>query len=248
VCALAACFGLASVGLAACGGSGSDPAAVIARVGPYAITKGMLSEWMTERIGEDFYTFNLHQAPTGLVSEPADYPACVAAAKRYTQTSGGRSQGRPSDAQLTQTCRALYLAVKEQAMEYLVSTYWSFNFYAKYGIGVNDAIAQHAFDRIHAEQYPGDAFEHMLAAHRRTDAQELLLLKNNELAAKVRERLLSRGRHVVAAVELASEQAGEAATCSRGYVVKYCKGYGPTLEPVQASRHSPDALLAELLR
>ena len=245
IAAVCACATVATV--AACGGS--DPSAVVARVGPYAVTKELLNEWMTEKIGEDYFQVASHQVPTGLVSEPADYPTCVSTMRTLLASLKKPSE---SGAELTHRCHELYRALKEQALEYLVSSYWSFNFYKRYGIDIAPAQVQHALDQIKPSWYPAPGeFQQVLASHRRTLAQELLIVKNDVLASRVKERLFSQGPRVVSTLERAVEsaQTTEGAVCSPGYVVLYCRGYRQSPTSVARSElGSPAILIEEVVR
>jgi len=237
-----ACAAAAAVILAGCGGSGSDPSTVVARIGAYKVTRGLLNEWMTEKVGEDFYTVAGHQVPAKLVSEPADYPACIAALKTIISP-----HHLPSVAVLMRKCKEMRRELKEQALEYLVSSFWSFNFYAKYGIRVSDARAHRALERFNASLYPKPGeFQQTLTSRRRTLTQDLLIIKNDVLASDVKERLLSRGAQTVSALRATFERElhVHGAACSPGYVVLYCRGYTASSAPRGA--HSAAVLMEEI--
>ncbi len=249
-CALAAA-------LAGCGSSGGSASAsagnssgdvVLARVGSYAVTKAQLAQWMTEKLGEDFYLTASYTAPAGLVSEPADYSTCVATAKKLKPSPGYKPPQRGA-AVLMRKCRELYEGVREQALEYLVSSYWALDFYSrKYGVGVSDAEAHDWLEKTRARRYPKQGeFEQLLASRHRTIPQELLIIKNDILAVKVKEKLFIHGSRPTSSLQKAVERAESTASCSPGYLVKYCAGYSPAESAATASRRSVAVLLEELL-
>lgn len=111
---------------AACG-SAPSTSGTVAQVGSYTITKAMLNQWMTEKVSEDYYdaagSAAGEKAPLRLVSEPADYPACVATIKTITPAPSAKPKPTPTVAQLTKKCEELYQGIKMQALAYLVSSY-----------------------------------------------------------------------------------------------------------------------------
>ncbi len=219
----------------------------MAQVGGYAITKTMLNQWMTEKVGEGYYEVATHESPPRLVSEPADYPACIASLKAITPIPGeGKPQPQPTVAQLTSKCMELYQGIKAQALAYLVSSYWSINFYADHGIKVTGEEVQQEFKRIRAERYPTEAeFQQLLATRRRTLAQELFIVKNDLLQQKIEKKLKNGGPRLSAMLIKAAKSASTSASCRPGYVVEYCKGYK---KAPQTSAGSSSVLLEEIAR
>lgn len=183
------CVCLVVTVFAACGGDPSSGA--VAQVGGYAITKATLDQWMTEKVNQDYYLVVNHKAPPQLVSEPADYPACIASLKTVTPIPGeGKPHPPPTVTQLTSKCKELYQGVKTQALAYIVSSYWSINLDAENGIKATNEEAQQELNRIKAAQYPTEKdFQQLLANRRRTFAQELFMAKMDVLGQKVEKQL-----------------------------------------------------------
>ncbi len=242
------CVCLAVIGLAACGGGSSD--GTVAQVGSYAITKTMLNRWMTEKASEDYYDAVGREAPPRLVSEPADYSACVASLKAITPvSSGGKPQPKPTATELTSKCKELYQAVKTQALAFLVSSYWSINLDANHGINVTDEEVQQELKRIRTEQYPTEAdFQRLLANRNRTLAQELFIVRMDLLGQKVEKKLKNGNRQLSVAFVRDAKRTAASASCSPGYVVEYCKGYKAPKTSATSNAHSPAALLEEIAR
>lgn len=239
------CACTAAVVLAACGGGGSTSSTAVARVGDTAISQGFLGQWMTERVGEDFYLAERTQAPVGLVSEPENLPRCVAAARAWAASV--RTKARPAST-LSRTCKELYGAIRRQALAYLVSSYWALDFYAKYGIAVTSAEVQRAFDSIKAREYPGPGeFEHVMALRRRTVAQELFTIRNDLVEARVRKLLTAGGPKLFAAVTERAESGTDSASCPPGYIVEHCEGFQPPREQfARSDAGAPATLIGEL--
>jgi len=250
ICVYAAVTFLAACGGGSSGGAGDSSGGAVAQVGDYAITKAMLNQWMTEKVGEGYYEVATHQAPPGLVAEPANYPACVATLKAITPIPGeGRPQPQPTIAQLTSKCRELYQAIKVQALSYLVSSYWSINFDADHGIKVTDEEVQRGLKRIRAEQYPAEGeFQKLLASRRRTLSQELFIVRMDLLGQKVEQRLRKGGTQLSATFVRDAKSAAASASCRPEYMVEYCKGYKTPKTVATSNTGSSSVLLEEIAR
>lgn len=219
------------------------------QIGGYTITRAALNQWMTEKLGEDYYEVAAHEAPPRLVSEPADYPACTAALKAITPIPGkGRPQPQPTTAQLTSKCKQLYQGVKEQALIYLVSSYWNMNFEAHHGIKMTDEEVQQGLKRIAAERYPKEGeFQRVLVSRRRTLSQELFQVRVELLQQKLEKKLRNGDPQLAATLVREAKSAAAGADCRPGYVVEYCKGYkAPASAPSNA--RAPIVLLEEIAR
>lgn len=236
--------------LASCGGGGSGAGVVVVRVGPYAVTKAMLNEWMLEKLGEDSFHASLHQVPVGLVLEPVNIPACAATVK--TLRAANPAAQPLSRSVVAQKCHELYVAFKQQALEYLANTFWKIGFLARYGISVSDSQAQRALEELRTHQYPKPGeFQQLLQGLRRTPAQEQLLLKNELLSTQVKSRIFSHGTKAINAIVNANEQAlaADPLHCTPGYLVTGCKGYQPPPpNPSHPDAGSPALLLEETTR
>jgi hypothetical protein len=211
--------------VAACGSSSSD--APLAQVGGYKVTPSLVNQWMTPMVGEDFYAVAGRPAPAGLVAEPANYPACVAALKRLTPIPGGKhAQPEPTTADLERRCRQLYEAIKHQTLTFLVKAYWSIDFAASHGVSASSAEVQQYLDRLKATEYsaPGQLQNH-LADRGLTLRQQLFELKLELLQEKLLHKALASSKQ--AALALAAEAQGQSspASCDAADVVEHCKGY-----------------------
>jgi hypothetical protein len=169
-CALAC---LAMLGLVGCGsGSPDSPSEVVARVGLQLITKGMINQWMTPIAGEDYYAVTTHPAPSALVAEPADYPACVTALKKLIPIPGqGKPQPQQTSSDLNTRCHSLYQAIRYQTTTLLVGSYWNMRFVARHGDSVtSEEIGQLLKRELGTTQERQSYIE----SHRRTLAEQLL--------------------------------------------------------------------------
>jgi hypothetical protein len=215
------------------------PPGMVALVGTHAVTRAMLAQWMAEQIGEDYFLASGGRVPARLVSEPADYPACIAllaAAGRAAGVTGG---------QLRETCEKLYRAIRLQALEYLVSSYWAVDFGAAHGVTVSATEVARGLGQFKAARYPKQGeLQGVLESRTRTLAQELFIFKNDLVSRKLLPKLTAGGTSGALAKEAVSD--AETATCPREYVVEHCKGYSTS--PATPVHPSAAVMLEEIAR
>jgi hypothetical protein len=221
-----AAVALATLALAACAGSGGK---VVATVGKAQITQATLNHWMATMVAGDYRELNSQRSPAGLVSDPPDYPRCVAAAKRIPT----RSAKRLSESELRLKCRQLYAAVQEQALTFLISALWSVERAAEHKERVSEAEISSALGTLRSSQWPNPAqFRRYLADERRSVADERYLLKRNLLNQKAAERLKAQtGGQQQALVKLVTSEDARWASrtdCKPGYRSTQCKQYQGT--------------------
>ncbi len=199
-------------------------AEVVVRVDADSITRAMVVQWMREKIGQFFYEYASRRPPARLVTEPADYAACVASLEAIAPHFGAAAhQAAPTSAQLMSKCEDLYTSFKEDALLYLIPSYWTISFMAEHGLKVSEPELQRALRATEAKaQRHGATFEEFLVSHARTLAQERFLTMIELLRQKLNEGVRRRGRFAKEAIT-----ATVVARCRPGYVVSYCRGYKP---------------------
>jgi hypothetical protein len=225
--------GLLVLGLCACG-RGADQ--TVATVGKTKISKSTLNHWMSTMVGGDYQEIVGDSAPVGLVSEPANYPRCVAAAKTI------KPKKLPTTilnaARLKIRCRQLYVAIKEQALSYLISVLWRAEEGAEVGQEVSDReVSRHVQELAYSDYKSPAAFRRFLASRHWSLADERYLLKRNLLDTKFLERLKRRvvalggGQRTLG--KLVKENVAEwsaKTSCSPGYSAWQCRPGGSTDE------------------
>lgn len=226
------------VALGSCGSS--DPPVV--KVGDATISKAGFEHWV-RAIGYSDYTYVVGgRAPLGLVSEPADYKACVAAARQIPHPPGTRPPLKAG--QLLQRCRELHAAVKEQTLTYLIPGLWRSVEAKQLGSGVSDREVSKLLAEVSAEHHSPAAFARYLANQHWSIADERASLKRELLignyGAKIRKRAkeLGGGEQTIAQLVQQSFARWAARTdCSPGYTALQCRqrhGYPNTSAPSAA--------------
>jgi hypothetical protein len=251
----ATCLALASLTafcLAACGSSQPKtiPSNAVALIDHTPLSKATLNHWMNSIVGGDFYEHFGRRAPRGLVSEPANYPACMNAATTLTVASGRSFTSN----QLADKCRQLYQAIKEQTLSFLIPAQWRIDEAAEVGVKVSDADVASISRQDVAQRYPkAGEFDTFLANHEWAPSDELYQLKRNLLTTKLREKVSHRSSNehetlqshaaFVHFVLQHTKKQTASTLCRPAYSVPTCRGYKTT---TASSTTSPLLILEEL--
>jgi hypothetical protein len=189
---------LVTTALGACGSSSpksaskSSPSAIpsnsVALVGEIPITRANLNHWMHSMVGGDFWERFIKRAPADLVSEPANYAQCEVAAR--TLIAEGKHKRHFTPTQITQKCRQLYGAIREQAMTFLINVSWRINEGKENGIAVSDAEASSYAAHYVAQFYPkAGQYATYLGQREWAPSDDLYQVKRNLLTKKLREKV-----------------------------------------------------------
>jgi hypothetical protein len=225
--------GLLLLGFSSCGGGGEP---TVATVGKTKISRSTLNHWMNTMAGGDYQELVGSPAPAGLVSEPADYSRCVAAAKQIKPKDLPASI--PNEARLKIRCRQLHTAVKEQALSYLISVLWRAEEGAELGQGVSERELSRKLQELAYQDYKSPAaFRRFLASRHWSLSDERTLLKRNLLDTKFLERLkrraAARGGGEASYGKLVKENLAKWSArtkCSPGYTAWQCRPSGSSAE------------------
>jgi hypothetical protein len=124
-------------------GCGGDAIVQIDGATHASIGERELDQRMQSMVDADFRKAIGTQGPHGFVSEPADYPRCINAARLVAPRSFF-NQLRANRAQLNQACHALYRSVKAQALSFLIAAKWTGSEAARRGVKIADADVKRA--------------------------------------------------------------------------------------------------------
>lgn len=213
----------ASTGPAESQSVGSGP--VVAEVAGVQITRGQVSQWMATIAGGSYYELSgKHTIVDGLVSDPPNYPRCVAKLEAVAAVAPSKLYTVPTT-HLLKKCREMYLALRYSATELLVEVQFEIALAQLFGIHVTDAEVLAAFEKSNALIYPTPAaLRASQEARRVTTSEELLLMKKDVLSQKILAKLRAEGDkpelllHAQAIVIAKTD-------CKPGYVVEHCRQY-----------------------
>ncbi|HEV7527924.1 MAG TPA: hypothetical protein VGO29_03420 [Solirubrobacteraceae bacterium] len=238
----ASALALIAVLLTAAGcGSAGESVARLEGVPHGSISPSTLDHWMQATVGGDFRRTIGTEGPAGLVSEPANYPRCIAAA-RFVAPRSFFNQLRYTRAELEDACRQLYRAIKAQTLSFLISSEWTLTESAKLKLGATAAEVQHALEVDMQKRPTREDLGKYLTERRWSLADLLYQLKLNVLAAKLVARLRQQasetGGGTRALVRLTSKRDTSTAaktTCRHGFVVPGCREYRTNTPPAPSS-------------
>jgi hypothetical protein len=224
---------LVMVSLTACGRTSTDPPpGVVAEVGHARITKATLNQWMAAILGSDYYETSNKVAPTTLLAPPPDHTSCVVELERLIDKS--KTVGKTKRSRLERICAEVYVALKEQALTYLIHSQVSLAEGARYGVVVTNKQLMREFASFQAGQAPTEReLQTYLAQRHLTLGNLLFALKQNVVAQEIARKLTAslKGAHpdVKALIARETERVNET-TCAPGYVVARCSKY-PYFKP-----------------
>ncbi len=243
---------LVLLALNGCGSaSGSSEDSLVHIQGSSAsITKATLNHWMNAVVGGDYRAGGPQIAPAGLVSEPANYPACEAAAKTIVP-KGANGKLALNDTQIASKCHKLHQAIKEEALTFLLSVAWTVIEGEEFGLKVSEAQLHQEFARYRKVPYPTEADLQKYMGERHEQLSDVLYqLKRNILVREILPKFEAKvkaaggGEATYVRLALARYKALIAKTsCKPGYVTQGCREFKGSDVP-----EAPNVIIEEFVK
>jgi foldase protein PrsA len=185
--ALLGAFFVLPLVLAACGGD-SVPGNAVVKIGSDPIKTSAFDHWVQVAAT----TQQQQTGATGLavVPKPPEFTACVAA-KKKTAVKPAKGQPTPTDATYKAQCEQEYTALRDQTMQFLISSAWIEGESADRGVKVADSQIKKDFDKQRQQSFPKDK-DYLAFLKSSGYVQEDLLyrLKIQNLSDKLRKKVL----------------------------------------------------------
>ncbi|HKI40811.1 MAG TPA: hypothetical protein VKA66_10555 [Mycobacterium sp.] len=212
---------------------------VVARVGDAPITRAQVNHWMTALAGSIYYFISHELVPEGMLSDPPNYPRCLASLEAAAAHSP-LGHARESAVELLAKCRELNQVLKSEATSYLIGAQQAIQIAQQEGITVTPAEVQQFFQQSRTQEYPTEAaLREYLKGRRHTLDDRLLEVKLELLGQEVYKKLKP---HAYTAL---LHQYVAKTTCQPGYIVEACRQYrGGSASP---STRSPSTLMEQVL-
>ena len=215
-----------------------------------SITKATLNHWMNAVVGGDYRAGGPQIAPAGLVSEPANYPACEAAARKIVP-KGANGQLALNDTQIASKCHKLHQAIKEEALTFLLSVAWTVIEGEEFGLKVSEAQLHQEFARYRTVPYPTEADLQKYMGERHEQLSDVLYqLKRNILVREILPKFEAKvkaaggGEATYVRLALARYKALIAKTsCEPEYVTQGCREFKGTDVP-----EAPNVIIEEFVK
>jgi hypothetical protein len=240
-----------ALSLLACG---TKDQKTVATIGDTKVSQATLNHWMGVVLGGDYRAALSAKAPAGLVSDPVNYPRCVSAAKGLVPKVDGKP--KLTSAQVLTKCHQLNTAIREQALNYVLSVLWSREEASERGLRLPDAgeISKKLNDLIYNQFENLANFRSVIAGQNRSVSDVRFLIKRNILQTQVTAKLkaqaarLGGGEKAYYKLVLQSNAKWQSKTsCSPGYRAWECKQYGTSGAPTGEEAKPPAAVVLEYL-
>jgi foldase protein PrsA len=188
--ALGAFFVALAVALAACGGN-SIPGNAVAKVGGSAISKDTFNHWMTVAAissaggGEPDQPKGSAQVP-----DPPNFTKCIAD-KRAKAPKPAKGQPKPTDAQFKTQCQQEYNGLRDQVMQFLISSQWIQGEAKDQGVKVSDKDVQKQFAQTKKQSFPKEKdFQNFLKTSGMTLDDIMFRVKLDALSSRLRTKIV----------------------------------------------------------
>ncbi|MCW3012444.1 MAG: peptidylprolyl isomerase [Solirubrobacterales bacterium] len=185
---------VAAAGLVACGEE-SIPGNAVARVGDTAIKKDAYEHWLTVAALSQASQVNPQAAQTGekpkvSIPEPPDFKSCIAE-KAKTAPKPAKGQPKPTDTQFKAQCKTEYEALRDQVLQFLISSQWIQGEAGDRDVKVTDAEVKKQFESTKKQSFPKAAdYKKFLASSGMTEADLLFRVRLDTLSNKLRESIV----------------------------------------------------------
>lgn len=229
---------------AGCGGSRADM--VVAHVeGVGSIHRSTLEHWIPIEARLIYSVVPRRPVPKGVVPDPPTYTACIAYLQSIKQKIV-ETGPKPTVRQLKSKCEQQYQSVKQNALNLLIGTDWTFGKAVETGMKVTKAEVKQRFELVKKNdlRMSGAEYAKYLRYTGQTLADMLLRSKVQLIEARFQQQLATLIEHFPAGLSVQQKQkaiakliARDGATtkqwiartsCRAGYVASSCRQYrGP---------------------
>src|SRR3954468_21300618 len=177
-------------------GCGSDvPPSGVAKIGDTVITKDQFNHWM-----EAAAHGSAAPGQAATVPDPPNFTKCVANQAKQPVPKGAK---KPTAAQLKTQCKQQYDALKQQVMQFLVSSEWIQQEADKQGVKVSDKEVQKQFQDQKKQSFQKDEdYKKFLANSGMTEADLLFRVKLDVISNAVRTKVI-KGKDKVTDAQIA---------------------------------------------
>ena len=187
--ALGAFFVVVSIALAACGGSDDNvPGNAVAKVGENLITTEKFDHWMQVAA---ISSQGGAAGPTGEVKVPdaPEFTQCIAD-KEKNAPAPAKGQPKPTADTFKTQCQQEYDGLKQQVLQFLISSEWIQGEAADQGIEITEEEVEKEFETTKKQSFPKEKdFEKFLETSGMTLEDIKFRVKLDALSNKLREKI-----------------------------------------------------------
>jgi foldase protein PrsA len=199
--ALLGAFFVLPLALTACGGDGGVPGNAVVKIGPDTIKTTAFDHWMTAAAKSQAAQAGAAAAVS--VPDPPNYTKCIAQ-KKKTAPKPAKGQPNPTDATYKSQCQQEFTTLRDQAMQFLISSAWIEGESADRGVKVSDTDVKKDFDKQRVQSFPKDKdYQAFLKQTGYVQEDLLYRIKVQDLSNKLRTKILA-GSDKVSSAQIAN--------------------------------------------
>jgi foldase protein PrsA len=192
-------FFVLPLALSACGGGGVPGNAVV-DIGGDSIKTTTFDHWLNVAATTQQQQTGATGAP--VIPDPPNFTKCIAT-KKKTATKPAKGQPNPTDATYKSQCQQEYNGLRDQVMQFLITSAWIQGESSDRGVKVSDADVKKDFDKQRQQSFPKDT-DYLAFLKSSGYVQEDLLyrIKVQDLTNKLRTKILA-GSDKVSSAQIA---------------------------------------------
>src|SRR3954471_5244922 len=201
--ALGAFFVAMALALTACGGSDNAiPGNAVAKVGDNTISKEQFDHWMKVAAISSAGSAEPDKAgASASVPDAPDFKQCIEE-KKKSAPKPAKGQPTPTDATFKSQCQQQYDGLKQQVMQFLISSQWIQGEASDMKVTVTDKEVEKQFDTTKKQSFPKEAdFQKFLKTSGMTLEDIKFRVKLDALSNKLREKI-TKGKDAVSATQI----------------------------------------------
>jgi foldase protein PrsA len=176
------------------------PGNAVARVGDTSVTRSVFDHWMKVAAASSAQASQDPDAAakgaSAEVPEPPNFAECVAE-KRKTAPKPAKGQPEPTDATFKTQCKQEYEGLRDQVLQFLISSEWIIGEAKDQDVKVSDAQIKKQFETTKKQSFPKEAdFKKFLTQSAMTVEDVMFRVKVDALSNKLRDKV-TKGRDKV---------------------------------------------------
>jgi foldase protein PrsA len=195
-------FFVVAVLLTACGGGGGIPGDAVVKVGDSTIKKATFQHWLeVAAISSQGQANPTAAAANVQIPVPPDFKACIAT-KKKTAPKPAKGQPEQTDAQFKTQCKTEYEGLRDQVLQFLISSEWISGEAAAQNVKVTDKEVQKQFATTKKQSFPKETdFTKFLKSSGMTLNDLLFRVKLDTLSNKLRTKI-TKGKDKVTPAQI----------------------------------------------
>jgi foldase protein PrsA len=184
--ALIGAFFVLPLALSACGGGGGVPGNAVVKIGDDTIKTAEFDHWF--KVAATTQAGSTGAKPQ--IPQPPEFTACVEQ-KRKTAPKPAKGQPKPTDAQFKAQCKQEYEGLRDQVLQFLISSAWIEGESHDNGVKVSDTDVKKEFDQQRQQSFPKDSdYEKFLKTSGYVQEDLLYRIRVQDLSNKLREKII----------------------------------------------------------